>query len=78
MFPHGDSNYAALKVERVLAIKRAERLAPLREAAEQIRFAPASVRAGPVIARGSHLARARLPTLAISLPSGERRPRASP
>ena len=58
MGPHLDTCYAALKVERELALRRAAHRAPLLEAAAHSRSAPAGVRVGPALARGGRLVRA--------------------
>ena len=58
MFPHADTCYAALTVERELALKRADRLAPLLDAARRPPSAPAPARAKPAAARRGRLTRA--------------------
>jgi hypothetical protein len=58
MFPHFDTCYAALKIERTVTLKRVERQAPLLEAAKE----PVSVAAGnstaPRLTRWDRVARA--------------------
>lgn len=58
MFPNTDTFYAALKAERGLALKRAERRALLLEAVEPHRATAAGTSAGLALARLSRMARA--------------------
>ena len=58
MLPTLDTHIAALKLERELAFKRADRLAPLLAAATALRSAPAPIRVETAIARWGRLKQA--------------------